>query len=220
MFFYLFPTTKMNFILTTAYFPPIEYIALIENGSSVFIEGDENFQKQSYRNRMSILTANGVQHLSIPVVQNHTKTKIRDAEIDYKTEWQKQHWRAITSAYNNSPFFLYYQDYFYPFYEKKNRFLLDFNTELLIVLLKLCHIDKEVLFTKEFQAYYETPMLDYRTIIHPKRCNLSDYFFTNQVAYNQVFDGKYGFTPNLSILDLLCNQGNQTKQYLNGFRVK
>ena len=204
----------MNLILTTAYFPPIEYIALIENKSAVFIEGDENYQRQSYRNRMLIVTANGVQQLSIPVVQNHSKTKIRDVEVDYKTEWQKQHWRAITAAYNNSPFFLYFQDFFQPFYEKKHKFLFDFNTELLAVLLKLCQINKEILFIEEFQASYEMPTLDYRVLIHPKNRNRPSYPFANQEKYKQVFDDRHGFISNFSILDLLCNKGNQTKQYL------
>ena len=136
----------MNLILTTAYFPPIEYIALIENKSAVFIEGDENYQRQSYRNRMLIVTANGVQQL-YSVVQNHSKTKIRDVEVDYKRNGKSNTGEPLRQPITIAPFSLFSR-LFSTFLREKHKFLFDFNTELLAVLLKLCQINKNFIYRR------------------------------------------------------------------------
>lgn len=177
------------------------------------IEHFEHYSKQTYRTRTCILTGNGVQSLSIPVIQTHDKILTKDVKIDYKTAWQTNHIRAIQAAYNNSPYFLYYQDYLMPFYEKKPTFLVDYNTELLQVLLKLLGIKKEIQATTDFVNQY-TDALDVRTEIHPKRSTQEDYKFRISESYQQVFDTRFGFTPNLSVLDLLCNEGNGSHRYL------
>lgn len=177
------------------------------------IEHFEHYSKQSFRTRTNILTGNGVQALSIPVIQTHDKILIKDVKIDYKTAWQKNHIRAIQAAYNNSPYFLYYQDYIIPFYEKKTTFLIDYNTELMLVLLKLLGIKKEIQASNDFISQY-TDALDVRNTIHPKMATLDDYPYGISEPYQQVFDTRFGFTPNLSILDLLCNEGNGSLHYL------
>ena len=108
-----------NYYLSTAYLPPVAYVKVISGSSATFIEKFENYQKQSYRNRCYIYSANGPLPLIIPIVRGGDDRKIDTIRIDYSKEWQKQHWRAIFSAYNTSPFFDYYKDDIYPFYWRR-----------------------------------------------------------------------------------------------------
>jgi len=180
----------------------------------VCLEYKENYQKQSYRNRCCILTGNGVKQLTIPVIHSANKMPITEVRIDYATAWQRNHWRTITSAYGNSPFFLYYQDALQPFFEKKFDLLIDFNSEMLNILLKLLHLHPEIIPT---QDYVPAQDQDLRTLIHPKNIDRADYPFRTEHPYSQVFDDKFGFIPNLSVLDLLCNLGNETTTYIQNF---
>ena len=123
-------------LLSTAYLPPIEYILKCLQ-TPVMLEVREHYTKQSYRNRSLIATANGVQALTIPVVHVSSKMPILDVRIDYAMPWQRLHWKSLDTAYNSSPYFLYFQDYIRPFYEKRYEFLFDFNLELMQVILKL-----------------------------------------------------------------------------------
>ena len=140
-------------LLSTAYLPPIEYILKCMQGP-VTLEVCEHYIKQSYRNRALIATANGIQVLSIPVVHISSKMPILDVRIDFATPWQRLHWKSIDTAYSGSPYFLYFQDYIRPFYEKKFDFLFDFNLELTQVILKLFGKDFQPQQTKEFIADY------------------------------------------------------------------
>lgn len=199
----------MNPIFSTAYLPPIEYFYFLSRENEISIEAAENYQKQSFRNRTLISSANGIQQLSIPIVQNHQKMPIKEVQIDYKTAWQRNHWKSITAAYNNSPFFLYYQDFLQPFYEKKIPFLLDYNTELLRVLLKLLKMETTIVFTEEFAEDWGAGILDLRAQIHPKRaCNEG----VTLRPYTQTFATEAAALPHLSVLDLLCNAGDTWRQ--------
>ena len=175
------------------------------HAKEIWLEACENYVKQSYRNRCRIATANGVETLSIPVEGNSgQKNPIRDVRISSHGNWQQTHWRAITSAYMNSPFFEYYQDDFRPFYENKWTFLWDYNLELLTLILRLLEIDPAIKQTEKYQ--FEFPeVYDFREIIHPKK----DPIFTTG-SYYQVFENKFGFLPDLSIIDLLFNMGNES----------
>ena len=134
-------------LLTTAYLPPLEYVALIAKHKTAVIEKFENYQKQSYRSRCHILSANGPLSLTIPVVRTEgTQIPIQDVRIDYSKDWQKQHWKAIVSAYKSSPFFDYYMDDFEPFFSQTNKSLLEFNTDLLNLVLDLCSIKADITF--------------------------------------------------------------------------
>ena len=171
----------------------------------------EHFQKQSFRNRAQILTGNGVKTLSIPVIHGNSEFPIVDARIDYRTFWQRDHWRTIVSAYNNSPYFLYYQDAIKPFYENEYTLLWDFNEELLQTICRLIRIP----ITWERTLDYERDIQpDLRAIIHPKCQSKNDYPFRLSQPYAQVFNDRFGFVPNLSILDLLFNEGPNTLSYL------
>lgn len=196
-------------LLSTAYLPPIEYILKSMQGP-VTLEVCEHYIKQSYRNRALIATANGIQVLSIPVVHVSSKMPILDVRIDFATPWQRLHWKSIDTAYSGSPYFLYFQDYIRPFYEKKFDFLFDFNLELTQVILKLFSKDFQPQRTSEFIADYsqQEDIEDLRNIIHPKRCHEAGYPFPHK-PYTQIFEDRLGFVPNLSIVDYLFNEGNR-----------
>ncbi len=204
----------MKTVLSVAFLPPIEYFLIALKSDELWIEAAENYQKQTYRNRCNILTANGTLPLAVPVCHGNPKIVIRDVRIDYKTDWQRKHWKAIESAYNGSPFFQYYADFFIPFFQKKQEFLFDYNINILKVINKLLEINQDFFLTENYVKQDED-LLDYRQIIHPKRCNEENYALRIISPYPQVFDHKFGFTPNLSILDLLFNLGNESREYLN-----
>jgi hypothetical protein len=189
----------MSILLSTAYLPPISYIAEFFRPDEITIEIFETYQKQTIRNHCEIYGPNGKQKLSIPVIKvngNHTLTK--DIRISYIQDWQKIHWRSIETAYNNSPFFLYFKDYFEPFFLKKFDFLLDFNTKLMEVLFLILRIDKEINFTDHF----ENRINDRRNLL------LS--------SYTQVFGPRWDFLPDLSIIDVIFNLGPEANTYLIG----
>lgn len=198
-----------NYYLSTAYLPPVAYVKVISGSSATFIEKFENYQKQSYRNRCYIYSANGPLPLIIPIVRGGDNRKIDTIRIDYSKEWQKQHWRAIFSAYNTSPFFDYYKDDIYHYYCNREPYLLNFNTSILNTILGLIGLDDRPGFTTEFRECVEG--VDLRDAIHPKR----DEATKNKYGqYHQVFAHKYGFLPNLSIVDLLFNEGPNAITYL------
>lgn len=193
-------------LLSTAYLPPIEYFRKIVSTNAFFIEKHEHFVKQTYRNRCNILGPNGVQALSIPLVNTHDKIPVGEKKIAYAENWQKQHWRSITTAYANSPYFIYYSDELYVFYESKFENLLEYNTEILKLLLKLLKIKTEIKFTESFATDEAN---DLRNTISPKTFHQSTF-----KPYTQVFSEKFPFTPNLSIIDLLFNKGPESKEFL------
>lgn len=201
----------MDIYLSSAYLAPVQYYSKLISHNRIFIEQYDNYIKQTYRNRCSIVSANGPIPLSIPVVHSSSeKILMKDIRIAEHGNWQHMHWNALVSAYNSTPFFEYYQDYFYPFYHKRYGFLFDFNEELRILILELLNIDNlNISYTSDYKALAEEA-LDYRDLIHPKKNwkNLDPNF--NPVAYYQVFAQKFGFIGNMSIVDLLFNMGNES----------
>ncbi len=192
-------------LFSTAYLAPVEYFQYLKTAGKVCIEQHEYYQKQTYRSRCRIATANGIMDLSIPV-EKRNHTLIRDIRISEHSDWQTQHWRSIEAAYNSSPFFEYYADDFRPFFEKKWLFLWDFNMELLHKTLELLDIETEILLTETYEPQTGEETLDLREIIHPKKeasIPLKSYY--------QVFATKFGFIPNMSIIDLLFNMGNESQ---------
>lgn len=201
--------------LSTAYLGNVQYYSKLASADTAFIEQHEHYQKQSYRNRCCIVGANGVLTLVIPIEKDHgKKMPIRDVRIDYSKVWQQNHWRAILASYNSSPFFEYYADDIRPFYEKKERFLFDYNLNLTNVILDLLSVKANIVLTQEYDAEVEDKQFDYRQSISPKaRLAKPDSFFSSK-EYFQVFALKLGFIPNLSIVDLLFNEGPGSQQFL------
>jgi hypothetical protein len=201
---------NVNIVLSTAYFPPVEYFSKLNTYSTIYIDIFENYIKQSYRNRCIIYGANGKLPLTVPVIKtNGNHTLVKDIVIDNKQSWQQIHSRSIESAYNSSPFYLYYRDDIEPFFEKRYKFLIDLNHEILQLMLKLTKISCELRYTEK---YFETghEIMDLRNNLSPKVSIGSSLF----PEYTQVFGSKHGFIPGLSMIDLLFNEGRFSKDYL------
>lgn len=182
------------------------------------IEQHDNFIKQTYRNRCVIATTQGLQALTIPVERPSDarldKTQLKDICISDHGNWRHLHWKALLSAYGESPFFEYYADDIHPFYEKKYKFLLDFNMEINAKMMELLDIEKSSLsLSNEYSSYEgDCDTVDFREVIRPKHPGEDKEWQPKK--YYQVYQQKFGFQPNLSILDLLFNEGNEAVCYL------
>lgn len=230
-------------LLSTAYFPPVSYFAAIAeemeglsnrktdgdgslelSPSIIYIEACENYQKQSYRNRCRFYAADGVQALSFPIIHEGGTHKLPVAEIkvDYSTPWLLQHQRAIVSAYRTSAYFEYYQDELFEIMESRPERLLDLNMDLLRFFIEKTGLKVDLRMTSDFdrdgvvreEDGTEILCTDLREVIHPKRSNtiLSDLEL--EKPYFQVFAQKHGFISDLSIMDLLFNEGPDSILFL------
>ena len=190
----------MSQIFPTAYLPSIEYVSLFLKAEDASIELFETYQKQSCRTRTNVMTANGIQTLTIPVIKtngNHTLTK--DIEISYKESWQQIHLRCLESAYRKSAYFDYYFPYFEKIYKQKFNTLVELNEFCLKTILKIMKVKKDYSYTTDFEKIIDEN--DYRISLSKG---------TNKIEmkpYYQVFADRHGFIPNLSIVDLLFNEG-------------
>ena len=204
---------KQKLLLSTAYFAPIQYYSkILSDNSDVVIERHENYCKQSYRNRCTIYTANGLLDLVVPVVKSsQPKIPITEVQISYDMPWQKQHFKAIESAYRRSPFYEFFIDDLMAFFTNRYICLYDFNMQILRTMCSLMKIPFRVRESVTYSKPDSEQIIDMRNSIHPKIDNqISD----NQPFYTQVFAEKWGFKPNLSILDLLFNTGRDAKNIL------
>ena len=197
-------------IFSTAYFPCIAYMAALVKCTSANIEIYETYPKQTFRNRTVIASANGMLSLTVNVSKpngNHTLTK--DITICRKENWPIQHWRAIESAYNASPYFQYYADDIHKLIFGSHTFLLDLNMDILQFLIKKLKINTSINLTTDFASPAETTD-DYRNVFSPKVKGKIDI-----PAYPQVFEERYGFVGEVGVLDLLFNLGPESRQYLH-----
>jgi hypothetical protein len=202
-------------ILSSAYLGSVGYYSVLTNFEIVLIEQYDSYHKQTCRNRSRILAANGPLDLIIPVAKNSgTKTLMKDIKIDYATRWQNIHWRSLFSAYNSSPFFEFYSEYFISFYQKRWEFLFDFNLELMQMVLELLQIQNNLVLSGQFQKEYESTA-DFRDMFSPQKTldKREDYQFDFQ-RYSQTFAEKFDFVPDLSIVDLLFNCGPDSETIL------
>ena len=201
------PTT-MNLLIHPAYFPSISTFVAMAQCNSLALEMDDNFQKQTNRNRMYIYSPNGRQLLNIPVKhvkEAHQKTK--DIRLETAFDWQKQHFKSLEAAYRASPFFEYFEDDLRPLFEKKHTFLMDLNLESMQLVCKCMGIPFTYTETTEYFKDADG-FADFRPLINGK----TDGSILE--SYPQVFGEKHGYLNNLSILDLLFNEGRHAAEYL------
>ncbi|MFK5880032.1 MAG: WbqC family protein [Flavobacteriaceae bacterium] len=197
----------MLFIPT--YFSPIsQYVALFQNDEFIF-EVEDNYQKQTYRNHCNIYGANGKLQLNIPIVHSKkgTRQKTKDIRIDQSERWQQLHLRSIQTAYRSSPYFEFYEDDLLPLYEGNQKFLQDFNLKCHEFLMDA--LQENIPFTKTSEYEITPKTKDMRFLANARK--EATYNFKK---YTQVFDDRYGYIPNLSILDLLFMEGPNSVTYL------
>jgi hypothetical protein len=196
-------------LVSTAYLPPIEYFSLISQADEIFVEREENYLKQSYRNRCYILSAHGPQLLSVPVyLGSQHKTPLKDIRIDYSKRWKQVHLRAITASYNSSPYFQFYFEEIEKIIARNHDFLFDLNMELTESVLKMLKLNIKLAHTTDFEPVGEADN-DYRYKISPKET--SDFIVKD---YMQVFDTVNRSVNLLSIIDLIFNMGPEAVDYL------
>lgn len=205
----------MDLLLHPTYFPSISHFVAMSQADSIAFEIEDNFQKQTNRNRTYIYSPNGIQLLNIPVKhskENHQKTK--DVKIENDFDWQKQHFKSLEAAYRSSPFFEYFEDDIHPFFEKKHTSLIDLNFETLELVSKLLRMKLDYKTTTEyFHEVNQNSALDFRFLVNGKK---DDSKFE---PYPQVFQERQGFLNNLNILDLIFNEGKFAMDYLKNQKL-
>jgi hypothetical protein len=200
-------------LLSTAYFPPVSWLAAALQSGNILIEAHETYPKQTYRNRCNIATSNGLQSLTVPVKRingNHTVTS--DIIIDNSKNWKRLHWRSIITAYNNAPYFLFYRDLLEPIFNKEHSNLLELNQEILAFIFKSFRAENITISnTKQFER---NPLhQDLRNYFHPKKEKAIDNKLI-KYRYIQVFEDSIGFLPDLSCIDLLFNLGPDAQSHI------
>jgi len=198
-------------IFPVFYLPPVSYFSALQaNNYEFLLEKEEHFPKQTYRNRATVHSPNGPLDLFLPVIKGSKyHTKMKDVKISYDFKWQRLHWLSLESCYRNSAYFEFYEDELAPFYNKKFEFLFDYNLELLQWIFKQLKKAPVIQFTTEYNE--DVPLeKDFRVKSHFK----DPEFLPAVKPYYQVFEDRNGFMPNMSIVDLLFNQGPQAKNCL------
>ena len=204
-------------ILSSTYFGPVQWYQKLCRHGHVASERYDHFMKQTYRNRCVIAAANGPQALTVPVEKGETQPLLmKDVRISDHGNWRHLHWQALQSAYGESPFFEFYADDLRPFFEKRWTWLFDFNLDITQKMCELLDIQPTIELTSEFVPAAgnlgQPSLKDFRDAIHPKH-PLPDSEFEPR-RYYQVYESRHGFQPNLSILDLLFNMGNESVLYI------
>ena len=197
-------------IIYPTYFASIIQYAALVNENKILFEVEDSYQKQTYRNRCYIYGANGRQLLTVPVIhsKNQRNYKTKDIRIDYSSDWQKLHIRSLQSAYRSSPFYEFYEDEVLAIFDKKHNYLLDLDLDVFQVINECLELDISFNKTIEYQVSIMQEE-DYKYLVNAK----IDQKYPLK-KYTQVFDDKHGYISNLSILDLLFNEGPNALQYL------
>ena len=200
-------------LLTSTYFGPVQWYQKLNQSDCCLIERHDHFVKQTYRNRCVIATTSGLQALTVPIERYEgAHCEMRDIRISDHGSWRHLHWNALQSAYGESPFFEFYADDLSPFFERRWEFLFDFNTAITRKMCELLDVHPQIAFTEAYASAEEEGVTDFRDAIRPKHPLPDDGFRLRR--YYQVYEQKHGFQPNLSILDLLFNEGPEAVLYL------
>jgi hypothetical protein len=195
--------------IETHYLPSLEYMTLLLQNTSLVFEVEENFPKQTYRNRCLILGANGVERLTVPVIHfSGEKIKTKDTKIDYSQNWVKHHQGAIKAAYGNAPYYEFFEPYISQIFARKRFFLVDLNIDLLTFIYRILDSPLEYSVTQEFRLFNGRSYYD---LISAKKDSSERLIYLNR-PYRQCFGAE--FVPNLSVLDLLMNYGKESLTFL------
>jgi len=198
----------MNILIHPTYFPNIAHFVAMVKSEKLTFEMYDNFLKQTYRTRTYIYAANGKLLLNIPVIHTQkNRQKYKDVKISQDTNWQDLHWKSLLSAYSTSPFFEYYQDELLPLFKIKTNYILDFNLKCFEIICECLQLDIDYSKTETYKSQTEG-FSDFRFLVSAKTKE------PQFEPYMQVFNNKHGFINNLSIIDLLCNEGPNTMCYL------
>lgn len=203
----------MNILLHPTYFPSISHFTAMMKADKIIFEVEDNFQKQTNRNRMYIYSPNGLQLLNIPIKHSsNPHQKFKDTKIEDAFDWQKQHFKSLEAAYRTSPFFEYFEDDIRPLFEKKHDFMMDLNFQAMEIVTEC--LGMEFNYEKTQEYFHEVnDIQDYRYLVNGKKDP------SNFEPYTQVFEEKHGFINNLSILDLLFNEGRYALEYLKNQKL-
>ncbi|WP_010520406.1 WbqC family protein [Aquimarina agarivorans] len=202
-----------NILTHPSYFGSIAQYVAIAKAKKVIYEDCDNYQKQTLRNRTYIYGANGTLLLNLPILHSGIKGKKRlykEIEIEHQFNTLKIHWKSLESAYRTSPYFEFYEDDIAPLFEEKPKYLLDFNYKCSEFIFDSLQLTPEISKTTSFELTPSEKTIDYRSLVNPKEKAVGTTF----KKYIQVFESKHGFIPNLSILDLLFNEGPNALTYL------
>ena len=200
-------------LLASTYFGPVQWYQKLNQSDCCLIERHDHFVKQTYRNRCVIATTSGLQALTVPIERYEgAHCEMRDIRISDHGSWRHLHWNALQSAYGESPFFEFYADDLRPFFERRWELLFDFNTAITRKMCELLDVHPQIAFTEVYASAEEEGVTDFRDAIRPKHPLPDDGFRPRR--YYQVYEQKHGFQPNLSILDLLFNEGPEAVLYL------
>ncbi|MBL4752647.1 MAG: WbqC family protein [Flavobacteriales bacterium] len=199
----------MPVLLPYTYLGPIHFYSRIKEDKRVVLERHEHFRKQTFRNRCTIYGANGALDLTVPTLHLSGERSMDIREISYTNDWQKLHWKSLESAYRSSPFFEYYEDEFAAKLMNKYTLLRALNRDLMELALRIMDIDFEITETLSYEDNFSGT--DLRDIYTPKSELMTGQSFKR---YPQVFEDRHGFIPNLSIWDLIFNQGPRSKEFL------
>ncbi len=204
----------MNSLIHPTYFASIAHFVVIAQSHEVVIEMEDNYQKQTYRNRSYIYGANGKLQLSVPIIYSQkNRQKYKDVKIFNEDNWQLQHWKSLESAYKTSPFFEFYEDELRPLFENKEEYILEFNMKCFEVVCDCLQLDATINKTTVYEKE-ASDKTDYRSLVDSKKER--PIILEN---YTQVFNEKHGFINNLSILDLLFNEGTNALSYLESQKL-
>ena len=202
----------MELEIFSSYIPNVATLAVLAQQECVNIQTQAFYQKQTYRNRTQIAGANGVLNLSIPIEKGVEGTRLvdQDVMISYDEMWQNNHWKSFVSAYQSSPFFEFYQDELEAVFFKKQKKLLDFNMDILQLIMDWLELDTQIKISTEQPLYNPTG----EALISAKKATS-----LHLPKYIQVFESKLGFISNLNALDLICCLGPESPSYLKKIDV-
>lgn len=206
------PSEHTSLPVETQYLPPISAFVRMQSFSHIIIDGEENFQKSTWRNRCLIINANGALLLTVPVIGGRgVRSKTKEVRIANDHPWQRIHWRSMLAAYGKSSFFIFYEERFRKVYEERFEFLIDFNSELLRVCFEILKWEKDILIRTSNEY---SPLEAEKSKIPDKKIGAGNDPTSKIAKYHQVFQARHGFIPDASIADLIFNLGNEAQEYL------